>query len=128
MHIQPQVILDGEDVSRYFISCHCEMTANSTKDPGKYDLTLSNAGGRFLGMFALKNIEDVDREQMGLNDNPDPVNFHLAPKKKVSLKVTVSGKGVSQGPGPSQSSRERSRRRKQTSYMCGSRGAAPKAA
>lgn len=97
MHIQPQVILDGEDVSRYFISCHCEMTANSTKDPGKYDLTLSNAGGRFLGMFAVKNIEDVDREQMGLNDNPDPVNFHLAPKKKVSLKVTVSGQGCESG-------------------------------
>lgn len=97
MHVIPLVILDGMDVSRYFISCHCEMTANSTKDPGKYDLTLSNAGGRFLGMFALKNIEDVDREQMGLNDNPDPVNFHLAPKKKVSLKVTVSGKGCESG-------------------------------
>ena len=34
MHIRPILIFDGQDESRYFISCHAEMTGNSTKDPG----------------------------------------------------------------------------------------------
>ncbi len=34
MHIRPILIIDGQDESRYFISCHAEMTGNSTKDPG----------------------------------------------------------------------------------------------
>ncbi len=97
MHIQPQVILDGEDVSRYFISCHCEMTGNSTKDPGKYDLLLANPGGRFMGSFAPKTKEQLDKEQMELLNEEGAVNFRLAPKKKVSLKVTVSGKGCESG-------------------------------
>lgn len=97
MHIQPQVILDGEDVSRYFISCHCEMTANSTKDPGKYDLVLANPGGRFMGSFAPKTIEQLDKEQMELLNEEGAVNFRLAPKKKVSLEVTVSGQGCESG-------------------------------
>ena len=29
MHIRPILIIDGQDESRYFISCHAEMTGNS---------------------------------------------------------------------------------------------------
>lgn len=93
MHIRPIMILDGIDVSRFFISSHSEQTANSTKDPGKYDLIISNVGGQFLGMFAPKNVEDIDEEQMKLNENTDPVNYILAPKKKVSLKVVTTLEG-----------------------------------
>jgi len=85
MHITPIVILDGQDVSRYFINSHSEQTANSTKDPGKYDLTLANLGGRFMGSFAPKSVEVITEEGLG--------NFTLAPKKKVMLQVVVSKQG-----------------------------------
>lgn len=85
MHIQPIVILDGENVSRYFISSHSEETANSSKDPNKYDLTLANVGGRFNGSFAPKSIEELTEEQLG--------NFKLAPKHKVQLKVRTYKSG-----------------------------------
>lgn len=73
------------------------MTGNSSKDPGKYDLVLANPGGRFMGSFAPKTIEQLDKEQMELLNEEGAVNFRLAPKKKVSLKVTVSGKGCESG-------------------------------
>jgi len=99
VHIQPQVILDGEDVSRYFISCHCEMTGNSSKDPGKYDLVLANPGGRFMGSFAPKNLDTFEKEQLELLNQPEgvSVDYHLAPKKKVSLKITMRGQGCESG-------------------------------
>ena len=62
VHITPILILDGEDVSRYFLTSHSEQTANSAKDPGKYDLTLANVGGRFTGSFAPKNYEQLTEE------------------------------------------------------------------
>jgi len=42
VHITPILILDGQDVSRYFLTSHSEQTGNSSKDPGKYDITLAN--------------------------------------------------------------------------------------
>jgi hypothetical protein len=59
VHITPILILDGEDVSRYFLTSHSEQTGNSSKDPGKYDVTLANVGGRFTGSFAPKSIEEL---------------------------------------------------------------------
>jgi hypothetical protein len=85
MHILPHLIIDGVDRSRYFISAHCEQTANSIKDPGKYDLVLANVGGWAMGAFAPKTPEQRIQEELG--------NFSLAPKKKVSLKVVVSQQG-----------------------------------
>jgi len=85
VHITPILILDGEDVSRYFLTSHSEQTANSAKDPGKYDPTLANVGGRFTGSFAPKNYEQLTEEALG--------NFKLAPKHKVHLKVRVSKSG-----------------------------------
>jgi hypothetical protein len=83
--IEPIAILDGEDVSRYFLSSHSEQTANSSKDPNKYDMVLANVGGRFTGSFAPKNYEELTEEQLG--------NFKLAPKHKVSLKVRLTKSG-----------------------------------
>ena len=85
MHITPKLIIDGKDVSRYFISAHCEQTANSTKDPGKYDLVLANVGGRFTGAFAPKSIEARTEEELG--------NFAISPKRRVFLQVIVSKQG-----------------------------------
>ncbi len=85
MHITPVLILDGQDVSRYFISCHMEQTGNSSKDPGKYDVTLCNPGGWATGAFAPKSVEEITEEQLG--------NFTTAPKKKVSLQIIVSKQG-----------------------------------
>lgn len=85
MHITPVLILDGQDVSRYFISCHMEQTGNSSKDPGKYDLVIANPGGKFTGAFAPKSVEVVTEEELG--------NFTTAPKKKVSLQIIVSKQG-----------------------------------
>ena len=90
MHIRPILIIDGQDESRYFISCHAEMTGNSTKDPGKFDVLLANPGGRYMGRFAPKNIEELDKEQVKLLNTEGPVNFRLAPKKRIGLKVAVS--------------------------------------
>lgn len=85
MHITPILILDGQDVSRYFLTSHSEQTGNSSKDPGKYDITLANVGSRFTGSFAPKSIEEITEEELG--------NFETAPKKRVSLKVRVSKQG-----------------------------------
>lgn len=85
MHVRPILTIEGNDFSRYFISAHCEMTANSTKDPGKYDLVLSNAGQRFLGAFAPKSVEQITEEQMGA--------FLTAPKNKVRLDLEVYSSG-----------------------------------
>jgi len=85
VHITPVLILDGQDVSRYFISCHMEQTGNSSKDPGKYDLVIANPGGKFTGAFAPKSVEVVTEEELG--------NFTTAPKKKVSLQIIVSKQG-----------------------------------
>lgn len=93
MHIRPILIIDGQDESRYFISCHAEMTGNSTKDPGKFDIMLANPGGRYMGRFAPKNIEQLDKEQMELLNTEGPVDFTLAPKKRVGLKIAVSKYG-----------------------------------
>jgi hypothetical protein len=79
MHIMPELMIDGLDVSRYFLSCHAEQSANGAKDPGKYDLVLANVGGRFNGAFAPKAVEAVEQEQLG--------TWSLAPKKKVSLRM-----------------------------------------
>lgn len=73
-HIRPVVILDGSDVSKYFVNSHSEQTGNSSKDPGKYDLTLANVGGWAMGAFAPKSIEVITEEELG--------NFKTAPKKK----------------------------------------------
>lgn len=81
MHIIPKLIIDETDVSRFFISAHCEQTANSTKDPGKYDLVLANVGGIFTGAFKPKSIEQTVEEEVG--------NFSLAPKKRVQLSITT---------------------------------------
>ncbi len=88
MHIMPKLIIDGVDVSRYFISCHAEQSANGTKDPGKYDLVLANVGGRFFGAFAPKSVEQTEQEQLG--------NWALSPKKKVSLQMVTSKQGCEQ--------------------------------
>jgi hypothetical protein len=85
VRITPILILAGQDVSRYFISCHMEQTANSTKDPGKYDLVIANPGGKFTGAFAPKSVEEVTEEELG--------NFVTAPKKRVSLQVITSKSG-----------------------------------
>jgi len=50
-----------------------------------------------LGYFAPKTVEQLDKEQMELLNTEGPVDFHLAPKKKVSLEVTVSGQGCESG-------------------------------
>jgi len=81
MHIIPKLIIDGKDVSRYFISAHCEQTANSTKDPGKYDLVLANVGGKFTGAFAPRSLEQQVQEELG--------NFTIAPKRRVQLSITT---------------------------------------
>lgn len=90
--IRPILILDGNDVSRYFVSSHCEMTINSSKDPNKYDLTLANVGGYFFaeGMFAPKNYEEQTAEGLG--------QFTLAPKNKVSLKMEIWKAGCEEAP------------------------------
>ncbi|OPY55273.1 MAG: hypothetical protein A4E48_00127 [Methanosaeta sp. PtaU1.Bin060] len=93
MHITPILILDGQDVSRYFVSCHSEQTGNSSKDPGKYDLVLANVGGRFTGAFAPKNVQELNEEEMDLLNTEGPVNFRTAPKKKVSLKIRTTKQG-----------------------------------
>jgi len=85
VHIRPIVILAGSDVSRYFISSHSEQTGNSSKDPGKYDLTLANVGGWAMGAFAPKSVEELTEEELG--------NFKMAPKKRVMLQVVVSKSG-----------------------------------
>lgn len=85
MHITPILILDGQDVSRYLLTSHSEQTGNSSKDPGKYDITLANVGGRFTGSFAPKSIEEITEEELG--------NFETAPKKRVSLKLRLSKQG-----------------------------------
>jgi hypothetical protein len=85
VHITPILILDGEDVSRYFLTSHSEQTSNSSKDPGKYDVVLANVGGRFAGSFAPKSVEELIEEELG--------NFKTAPKKRVSLKVRLSKQG-----------------------------------
>ncbi len=85
MHITPILILDGTDVSRYFLTCHMEQTGNSSKDPGKYDIVLCNPSGQFFGSFAPKSIEEITEEELG--------NFKTAPKKRVSLQVRVSKLG-----------------------------------
>jgi hypothetical protein len=90
-HIRPIVALNGKDVSRYFISCHCEQTANAQKDANKYDLVLANVGGHFFesGSFAPKNYEQLTAEGSG--------DFDLAPKHTVSVEVEVSKKGCEEG-------------------------------
>jgi hypothetical protein len=85
MHITPKLIIDGKDCSRYLISAHCEQTANSSKDPGKYDLVLANVGGRFTGAFAPKSIEQRVKEELG--------DFKIAPKRRVFLQVVLSKQG-----------------------------------
>ena len=85
MHITPKLIIDGKDVSRYFVSAHCEQTANSTKDPGKYDLVLANVGGRFTGAFAPRSLEERIQEELG--------NFKIAPKSRVFLQIITSKSG-----------------------------------
>jgi hypothetical protein len=55
----PIVEIEGKDVSRYFISCHAEQTANQTKDPGKYDLTLANINGWAYGAFGTSAAEQL---------------------------------------------------------------------
>jgi hypothetical protein len=59
VHITPILILDGQDVSCYFLTSYSEQTGNSSKDPGKYDITLVNVGGRFTGSFAPKSVEEI---------------------------------------------------------------------
>lgn len=90
MHIIPEVVIDEVDVSEFFISCHAEQTANSTKDPGKYDLVIANVGGRFLGAFAPKNNLDGSIPE-GMSDgeylDQTVQAFTLAPKKKVTMRV-----------------------------------------
>ena len=93
MHIKPIVILDGQNVSRYFISSHSEQTGNSSKDPGKYDLVLANVGGWATGAFAPKNVQELNEEEIELLNTEGPVDFRTAPKKKVSLKVQVYKSG-----------------------------------
>jgi hypothetical protein len=90
-HIKPIVILDGKDVSRYFISCHSEQTANAQKDANKYDLVLANVGGYFFeaGSFAPKNYEQQTAEDSG--------DFTLAPKHTVSVEVEVTKTGCESG-------------------------------
>ena len=85
MHIIPKLIIDGKDVSRYFISAHCEQTANSSKDPGKYDVTLCNSGGKFTGAFAPRSLEERIEEELG--------NFKIAPKSRVFLQIITSKSG-----------------------------------
>lgn len=84
VHIRPIVLLDGNDVSRYFISSHSEQTVTSSKDPGKYDLVLANVGGYFFkeGTFAPKSYTDITLEDAG--------QWDTAPKSKVSLEVEFS--------------------------------------
>jgi hypothetical protein len=86
-HIRPIVILNGKDVSRYFISSHSEQTSNAAKDPNKYDLVLANVGGYFFkaGSFAPRTYEEQVEEELG--------NFDLAPKHRVSLRVQISKEG-----------------------------------
>ena len=78
MVIKPILTIDGQDVSRYLLTAHCEQTANQSKDPGKYDLVLSNIGGRFLGAFT----PETEDEYEGYLDT-----VNLVPKSRVSLKV-----------------------------------------
>lgn len=85
MHITPKLIVDGKDVSRYFISAHCEQSGNSSKDPGKYDLVLANVGGRFFGAFAPRSLEQRIQEESG--------DFTIAPKRRVFLQMIVSKQG-----------------------------------
>jgi hypothetical protein len=85
MHIIPKLTIDGKDVSRYFISAHCEQTANSSKDPGKYDLVLANVGGKFAGAFAPRSLEERIQEELG--------NFKIAPKSRVFLQIITSKSG-----------------------------------
>jgi hypothetical protein len=90
MIIYPELFIDGVDVSAFFISCHAEQTANSTKDPGKYDLVIANVGGKFLGAFAPKNYYDGKAPEGMSNEealDQKVTNFTLAPKKKVTMRV-----------------------------------------
>jgi hypothetical protein len=54
--ITPILILDGDDVSQYFLTSHRKQTPNSGKDSGKHDLTLANVGGRFTDSFAPQEL------------------------------------------------------------------------
>lgn len=96
MIVYPEVLIDGVDVSAFFISCHAEQTANSTKDPGKYDLVIADVGGRFLGAFAPKNYY-TDKAPEGMSDeealDQAVTNFTLAPKKKVTMRIRKVLKG-----------------------------------
>ncbi len=91
MVLVPHLIIDGQDFSRYLLTTHCEQSANGSKDPGKYDLTLANVGGVFNGAFAPKPIEQTETEQLG--------NWDLAPKKKVSLQMIDIRQGCEEGEG-----------------------------
>lgn len=73
----PLLKIDGKDVSRRLISCHAEMTANNIKDPGKYDLVLSNVGGVFYGAFS----PTVTSMVWG------PGEVELFPKRRVFLQI-----------------------------------------
>jgi len=89
MVLVPHLIIDGMDASRYLLTAHCEMTANGSKDPGKYDLTLADPGGIFYGAFGPKSIEATEQEQLG--------NWDLAPKKKVFLQMIETRAGCEAG-------------------------------
>ena len=65
------------DASKRLISCHAEMTANNIKDPGKYDLVLSNVGGVFYGAFAPNVTSMVWGQDQ----------IELYPKRRVILQV-----------------------------------------
>lgn len=77
MAIIPRLTVDGFDASDRLISCHAEMTSNARKDPGKYDLVLSNIGGVFYGAFSPTITSNV----LG----PDEVELY--PKRRVDLKI-----------------------------------------
>ncbi len=93
MHIIPHLIVDGQDFSRYFISAHCEMTANSTKDPNKYDIVLANIGGRFTGLFKPRSLEEQIEEETGVWDSDKKRLGDMAPKRKISLDIITRKSG-----------------------------------
>lgn len=89
----PILTIGGADFSRYLISCHMEQSANGTKDPGKYDLVLSNPAGLLTGSFAPKNYEDIDAEKLSTTVD----NFTMAPKTKVIFKIKNTKPGCLDG-------------------------------
>ena len=93
MYVTPIMILDGQNVSRYFLTSHSEQTGNSSKDPGKYDVTLANVGGWATGAFAPKNVQQLNEEEMKLLNTNGPVNFRTAPKKKIQLQIRLHKEG-----------------------------------